>query len=90
MRYSFLSRIPATCNALLKKAPESDFFYSPSAFRSQVFKFANSVVTYILMSVVGGSGAVLVIYLFMFVFGERYTNSYHFYVEPIYTCSILH
>ena len=46
VRNSFLSRIPATCNALLKKVPETDFFYSPSSFRSQVLKFANSEGTY--------------------------------------------
>ena len=45
VRNSFLSRIQATCNALLKEAPETDFFYSLSSFRSQVFKFANSAGT---------------------------------------------
>ena len=46
VRNSFMSRIPATCDALLKKAPETDFFYSPSSFRSQVLKFANSEGAY--------------------------------------------
>ena len=46
VRNSFLPRIPATCNALLKKAPETDFFCSPFSFRSQVLKSAKSEGTY--------------------------------------------
>ena len=46
VKNSFMLRLPATCNELLRSTPEADFFYPPSAFKSFVRTFGSSAGPY--------------------------------------------